>query len=97
MTGDESESSSTTPTFSEGDRVEYAEGKVGTVIGFVPAPPETDDPYTEDLWKELINRAAMDEYNELSLTGEITDPQYVVRRETGVTTVFQADELIKRQ
>lgn len=38
----------------------------------------------------------MDEYDEISLAGEITDPQYVVRRETGVTTVFEADELEKR-
>ena len=94
MTADDSPSDD--PVFEEGDRVEYAAGKVGVVVGLVPTLPETDDPYVEDLWKELINRAVMDEYDEISLTGEITDPQYVIRRETGVTTVFEADELEKR-
>ena len=97
MTADETDSPPTASAFSEGDCVEYAEGKVGTVIGLVPAPPETDDPYVENLWKELINRAAMDEYEEVRFTDdEFTDPRFVVRRETGVTTVFRADELEKR-
>jgi hypothetical protein len=84
--------------FEEGDRVEYADDKVGTVVGIVPAPPESDDPYVEDLWKELINRAAMDEYDGMSLTDEIPDdPRYVVRRETGATTAFEAETLTIRR
>lgn len=53
MTTDDSPSAD--PVFEEGDRVEYAAGKVGVVVSLVPTPPETDDPYVEDLWKELIN------------------------------------------
>lgn len=78
--------------FDIGEPVEYADGKRGVVRGYVPAVPETDSAREEQLWKELINRLVMDE-GDLSLDGPIADPQYVVERKTGVTTVFGADEL----
>ena len=80
--------------FTEGDRVEYADGKTGVVVGVVPAPPESDDPRTEALWKELINRTVLDEYDVSLTSDDIADPRCVVRRESGVTTVFRADELL---
>ena len=82
--------------FELGASVEYADGKRGVVIGYVPAVPETDSAYEKDLWRELINRAVSDDHDEISLSGPIADPQYVGKRETGVTTVFGADELTER-
>ena len=76
-----------------GATVGYADSKHGVVIGYVPPVPETDSVREEYLWKELINRMVMDEHDEISLDGPIADPRYVVERETGATTVFDADEL----
>lgn len=40
-----SQEGATSPEFNKGDRVEYADGKIGVVIDLVPTSPETDDPY----------------------------------------------------